>query len=49
VHHDDAQREYAYDRESRVGRLNDALDEAVARGWQVVSMKLDWNRVFLSE
>jgi hypothetical protein len=46
VHHDDAEREYAYDRDSRVGRLSDALDEAVARGWNMVSMMRDWNRIF---
>jgi hypothetical protein len=46
VHHDDAQREYAYDSESRVGRLREALEEAIARGWAVVSMKHDWKRIF---
>jgi phosphoserine phosphatase len=46
VHHDDAEREYAYDRQSHVGRLARGLDEAAARGWVVVSMKRDWNRVF---
>jgi hypothetical protein len=46
VHHDDAEREYAYDRRSRVGRLDKALDEAMARNWVVVSMKRDWKVVF---
>ncbi|HSO06313.1 MAG TPA: HAD family hydrolase [Pelomicrobium sp.] len=46
VHHDDAEREYAYDRKSHVGRLNRGLDEAAARGWTVVSIERDWNRVF---
>jgi phosphoglycolate phosphatase-like HAD superfamily hydrolase len=46
IHHDDAGREYAYDRESPVGRLAKALDEAPSRGWQVVSMKDDWARMF---
>jgi phosphoserine phosphatase len=46
VHHDDADREYAYDRESHVGQLSRALDEAPKRGWQVVSMRDDWGRVF---
>ena len=46
VHHTDAEREYAYDRDSRIGRLDKALDEANARGWTVVSMKDDWRRVF---
>lgn len=48
VHHDDAEREYAYDRQSHVGRLDKALDEAVARNWVVVSMKRDWRTVFPS-
>ncbi|WP_370552076.1 HAD family hydrolase [Geobacter sp. SVR] len=46
VHHDDAKREWAYDRQSKIGRLDRALDEANARGWAVVSMKGDWRRVF---
>lgn len=46
VHHDDAEREYAYDRKSHIGKLDRGLDEAAARGWIVVSMKRDWNRVF---
>ncbi len=46
VHHDDAAREYAYDRESHVGRLDRALNEAPARGWQVISMRDDWSRIF---
>ncbi len=46
IHHDDAAREYAYDRASHFGRLVRALDEAPARGWQVVSMREDWGRVF---
>jgi len=46
VHHTDAEREYAYDRESKVGKLDKALDEASAKGWAVVDMKRDWNKVF---
>jgi hypothetical protein len=46
VHHDDAKREWAYDRESDVGRLDRGLDEAKARGWTIVSMKDDWKRIF---
>jgi phosphoglycolate phosphatase-like HAD superfamily hydrolase len=46
VHHDDAEREFAYDRQSRIGKLDKAWDEAKARGWIVVSMKNDWKRVF---
>jgi phosphoserine phosphatase len=46
VHHTDGEREYAYDRQSRVGKLDKALDEANARGWTVVDMARDWRRVF---
>jgi len=46
LHHDDAEREYAYDRESRVGTLDKALDLAGQSGWVVVSMKNDWKTVF---
>ena len=49
VHHDDAVREFAYDRASFVGKLDRALDEAPKRGWTVVSMKNDWNRIFAFE
>jgi phosphoglycolate phosphatase-like HAD superfamily hydrolase len=47
VHHNDAEREWAYDRQSPVGRLDKALDEANARGWIVVDMKRDWKTIFL--
>ncbi len=46
VHHTDAEREWAYDRTSSIGRLDKALDAAQARGWTVVSMKDDWKRIF---
>jgi hypothetical protein len=46
LHHDDAEREYAYDRKSSVGRLDRGLDEAAARGWVLISMKDDWHRVY---
>ena len=46
VHHTDAEREYAYDRQSQMGKLDKALDEATAKGWTVVDMKRDWKRVF---
>jgi phosphoglycolate phosphatase-like HAD superfamily hydrolase len=48
VHHTDAEREYAYDRKSHVGRLDKALDEAKKRNWTVVDMKTDWKQIFLS-
>ena len=46
VHHDDAEREYAYDRTDHMARFDKGWDEAQARGWTVVSMKSDWNTVF---
>ena len=46
VHHDDAAREFAYDRQSKVGKLDKAWDEAVADGWTVVSMKDDWQTIY---
>jgi hypothetical protein len=46
VHHTDAAREYAYDRQSHIGKLDKALDEATARGWTVVDMKADWRAIF---
>ncbi|WP_439544063.1 HAD family hydrolase [Hyphomicrobium sp.] len=46
VHHTDADREWAYDRTSHVGKLDKALDEATAKNWTVVDMKTDWNAVF---
>ncbi len=46
VHHDDADREYAYDRESHFGKLAKGLDEGPARGWTIVSMKNDWAAIY---
>ena len=49
VHHDDDVREVAYDRQSHIGKLDKALDEATAKKWVVVSMKKDWKKVFAFE
>jgi hypothetical protein len=46
VHHDDAEREWAYDRNSPAGRLDKGLDEAAGRGWVLVSMKNDWKAIY---
>ena len=46
VHHTDAEREYAYDRQSRIGKLDEALNAAAVNRWTVVDMKKDWKRVF---
>lgn len=48
VHHTDAEREYAYDRHSTVGKLDKALDAAAANKWVIVDMKTDWAVVFPS-
>ena len=46
VHHTDAKREFAYDRESAFGRLDKGLDEAKDHRWTIVDMQKDWNQVF---
>ncbi len=46
VHHTDAEREWAYDRDSAVGRLDRGLDEGPGRGWLIVDMKRDWARIY---
>ena len=46
VHHTDAEREWAYDRTSHIGKLDKALDEGKAKGWTIVDMKTDWKTVF---
>jgi hypothetical protein len=46
IHHDDEQREFAYDRADKLQQLDKAWDEAIAKGWTVVSMKNDWSTIF---
>jgi phosphoglycolate phosphatase-like HAD superfamily hydrolase len=46
VHHTDAEREWAYDRTSHIGKLDKALDEAARRGWTIASMKSDWKVIY---
>ncbi len=46
VHHNDADREFAYDRNSHIGKLDKGLDEAKVNGWTIVSMKDDWRTIF---
>ncbi|QLG93408.1 haloacid dehalogenase-like hydrolase [Pseudomonas yamanorum] len=46
VHHTDAEREWAYDRDSRIGRLDKALDQAKTQGWTVVDMTAEWRRIY---
>jgi hydroxymethylpyrimidine pyrophosphatase-like HAD family hydrolase len=46
VHHTDAEREWAYDRTSSIGKLDKAWDEAKTKNWTVVDMKQDWKTIF---
>lgn len=46
VHHTDAEREWAYDRSSHVGKLDRGLNEAASKGWTIVSMKDDWKTIY---
>ena len=46
VHHTDGEREWAYDRESSIGRLDKGLDQAREDGWTVVDMKQDWKVIY---
>ncbi len=49
VHHTDDKREWAYDRQSHIGKLDKGLDEAAQRGWTVVDMKNDWKTIYPSK
>jgi phosphoglycolate phosphatase-like HAD superfamily hydrolase len=49
IHHTDADREYAYDRHSHVGKLDKALEEAQRQRWLVIDMKRDWQRIFTAD
>ncbi|WP_182869620.1 HAD family hydrolase [Rhodopirellula sp. JC639] len=49
VHHTDDRREWAYDRDSHIGQLDKALDDAPRQGWTVVDMKQDWKRIYPGE
>ena len=50
VHHDDAEREYAYDKNSRIGKLSQRMmDEAAKNHWRMISMKNDWKVIFPQE
>jgi len=46
IHHTDAEREWAYDRESHIGRLDKGLDQANTKGWMIVDMKKDWKVIY---
>lgn len=46
IHHTDAAREYAYDRDSHIGQLNKGLDDGPGMGWLIVDMAQDWARVY---
>ncbi len=49
IHHTDAEREWAYDRDSHIGKLDKGLDQAEQRHWILVDMKNDWNKIFKSK
>ena len=46
LHHTDSMREWAYDRESHIGRLDKGLDEAIEKGWTVIDMEKDWELIY---
>lgn len=46
LHHTDAGREFAYDRDSHIGRLDRGLDEGPGLGWVIIDMAEDWNRIY---
>lgn len=46
LHHTDADREWAYDRESHIGQFNKGLDEALEKGWTIIDMKNDWKTIY---
>jgi hypothetical protein len=46
LHHTDADREFAYDRDSHIGRLDRGLDEGPGLGWVIIDMASDWNRIY---
>lgn len=49
VHHTDADREYAYDRDSHIGRLVEGLDQGPERGWLIIDMAKDWETIFTGQ
>ncbi len=49
VHHTDAKREWAYDREAKIGKLDKAMDEATNKGWVIVDMEKEWKRIYAFE
>jgi hypothetical protein len=49
VHHTDKKREWSYDKDSHIGRLDEALTQAGQQGWSVIDMKQDWKRIYSFE
>ena len=49
LHHTDGEREWAYDRESHIGRLDRGLDEAKENGWSIIDMAKDWKLIYPHE
>lgn len=46
IHHTDAKREWAYDRKSEIGKLDQGLDKAVDNNWKIVDMEKDWKVIY---
>ncbi len=46
IHHTDSEREWAYDRTSKIGQFDKGFDEALEKGWTIVDMKRDWKQIF---
>ncbi len=46
IHHTDSAREWSYDRDSHIGQLNEGLDQAQEKGWTIVDMQTDWNKIY---
>jgi hypothetical protein len=48
LHHTDAEREWAYDRKSHIGKLDRGLDEAAGRNWILIDMEKEWKQIYPS-
>ena len=46
MHHTDSIREWAYDRDSHIGRLDKGIEESKAKGWNLIDMKSEWKVIY---
>ncbi len=46
IHHTDSVREWAYDRDSHIGKLEKGLDDAAKYNWKIVDMKEEWKNIY---